>query len=88
MSDSAADARGLPRWIYASLAVSALVALLALGWVAWIAASPRYWFPGAYAAKGPRGDAGPLGASGPRGEVGPPGVSGDEDVAARFRVAF
>jgi hypothetical protein len=48
--------------------------LTALGWLAWISASPRYWFPDAYAQKGDRGDPGPRG---PRGRIGPQGPLGD-----------
>jgi hypothetical protein len=63
-----AEASSLP------LAATAAIALTAIGLIVWIAADPQYWFPGAYAAKGGRGDVGPRG---PRGPVGPQGPVGD-----------
>ena len=66
------------------LGVTALVAVLAIGWLAWIAADPEYWFPDAYAEQGPRGDEGPQGDRGPRGRAGPVGEPGPgvEDAQA------
>jgi hypothetical protein len=83
--DLVAEGRSVvPRWLYAALAITSIVAVLGAGTVAWMAADPQHWFPGAYAEKGPRGDTGPRGTAGPRGPVGPPGVSGDEDVSSRL----
>jgi hypothetical protein len=55
------------------LVLNGLLTLTALGWLAWISVAPRYWFPGAYAAQGPRGEEGPRGERGPEGPAGPVG---------------
>lgn len=60
--------------VLALLVLNLVLTLTALGWLAWISASPRYWFADAYAQKGDRGDPGPRG---PRGPVGPQGPVGD-----------
>jgi hypothetical protein len=69
-------ARTAPRSLAASVVP---VSLVALGWLAWISASPRYWFPDAYAQKGDRGAPGPRG---PRGSAGPPGPVGPDASSA------
>jgi hypothetical protein len=73
-------------YLAAGLALTAVVAPVAVGWLVWIASDPEYWFPSAYAEqgdKGPRGDPGPRGRPGPPGPVGPAGPSVD-DLASRF----
>ena len=69
------------RRLTAVAVASLLLNLLLFGWLAWIVADPHYWFPSAYAEKGPTGDKGPRG---PRGPVGPPGPVGPdaEDAVA------
>lgn len=37
------------RYLAAGLAVTAVIAVVSVGWLVWIAADPEYWFPGAYA---------------------------------------
>jgi hypothetical protein len=79
------DADRADRHLWIGLALSAALALIAIGCLAWIAVDPEYWFPGAYAEqgeKGPRGDPGPRGPAGRRGPEGPAGP-GVDDVAAR-----
>jgi hypothetical protein len=69
------------------LVLNLAAALTALGWLAWISASPRYWFPDAYAQKGDRGDPGPRGArgpAGPPGPVGPDAQSAIDDLDSRI----
>jgi hypothetical protein len=61
------------RAVLALIAFNLFASLVALGWLAWISASPRYWFPQAYAQKGDRGDQGPRGQQGPAGPPGPVG---------------
>lgn len=63
------------RRLTAVAVASLLLNLVLLGWLGWIVADPHYWFPGAYAEKGPTGDKGPRG---PRGPVGPPGPVGPD----------
>jgi len=67
------------RAVLVLLVINLAATLVAIGWLAWISSSPRYWFPGAYAAKGERGDLGPRG---PRGPVGPPGPVGPDAASA------
>lgn len=67
------------RAVVALLVLNLAATLTALGWLALISASPRYWFPGAYAQKGDRGDPGPRG---PRGVAGPPGPVGPDAQSA------
>jgi hypothetical protein len=52
------------RKLVAWLAVSLVVSLVALGWVAWVALQPRHWFAAAYAVQGPPGEQGPRGTAG------------------------
>jgi hypothetical protein len=59
--------------------INLVLGLLALGWLSWVVAVPRYWFPSAYAEKGPTGDQGPQGE---RGAMGPPGPVGPDAAAA------
>jgi hypothetical protein len=61
-----------------------VLALVATGWLAWVVADPRYWFPDAFAEQGPRGEEGPRGERGPRGPAGPVGEAGPgvDDVQA------
>lgn len=61
------------RRLFALIVLNLLLSLFALGWLSWIVASPRYWFPSAYAEKGPTGDQGPRGPRGPSGLPGPVG---------------
>jgi hypothetical protein len=51
--------------------VNGVLALVALGWLAWIAADPQYWFPGAYAQKGDRVTPGRVAHKGPKVPLGP-----------------
>ena len=71
----AADGKpgGRRRVLIAVLVLNVLLAVVAIGWVAWISLEPRYWFPGAYAPKGAPGDQGLRGPEGPRGAPGPVG---------------
>ena len=69
----------LVRWLTAIAVTNLLLSFMALGWLAWIVVDPQYWFPSAYAAKGPTGD---RGARGPRGPVGPPGPVGPDAADA------
>jgi hypothetical protein len=64
------------RYLSVGLGLTALLAVFAIGWLAWIAADPRYWFPEAFAEQGPRGDVGPRGERGPRGPIGLRGEGG------------
>jgi hypothetical protein len=64
------------RYLSVGLGLTALLAVLAVGWLAWIAADPRFWFPDAFAEQGPRGDEGPRGERGPRGPIGLRGETG------------
>src|SRR4051812_48381522 len=66
----------------AGIAVSLALGLIAVGWLAWISTSPRYWFPDAYAAKGPTGDRGPRGSVGPEGPPGPVGPDAADAISA------
>jgi hypothetical protein len=68
------------RRLTALTAISFVVALFALGWLAWVVAAPRYWFPSAYAEKGPPGDKGPTGERGPTGPMGPVGPDAADAV--------
>jgi hypothetical protein len=61
------------RLVIAGFVLNLVLAAVALGWLAWISAAPRYWFPDAYAAQGPRGEQGPRGDQGPVGPEGPVG---------------
>jgi hypothetical protein len=72
------------RYLTAGLALTAVVAAVAVGWLVWIAADPEYWFPDAFAQEGPLGDQGARGERGPRGPVGPPGEAGPgvDDVSS------
>jgi hypothetical protein len=63
------------RRLVAFTALNLVLALFALGWLAWVVGAPRYWFPSAYAEKGPTGDQGPEGPRGPTGPAGPVGSS-------------
>jgi hypothetical protein len=42
-------------YLAAGLALTAVVAAVAVGWLVWIASDPEYWFPGAYAEQGDKG---------------------------------
>lgn len=70
---------GRSRLIVAMLVGNLALTLAVVGWAAWAATDPEYWFPGAFAEEGPRGDEGPRGERGPRGPEGPVGP-GVEDV--------
>jgi hypothetical protein len=70
------------RRLTALTAISLIAALFALGWLAWVVAAPRYWFPSAYAEKGPPGDKGPTGERGPTGPTGPVGPEAADAVGA------
>jgi hypothetical protein len=71
-----------------ALSIANLVLVgVALGWLAWMSASPRYWFRDAYAQKGDRGDPGPrgpVGPAGPPGPVGPDAQTAIDDLDARL----
>jgi hypothetical protein len=69
------------RLITAVLIVNSLLALVALGWLAWISVAPRYWFSGAYAAQGPQGEQGPRGEQGAVGPAGPVGPDAEDAIA-------
>jgi hypothetical protein len=71
------------RLLIAGLGVSLLLSATAIGLIAWMNADPQYWFPSAYANKGPTGDRGPRGTRGPVGPQGPAGPSGDVALEAR-----
>jgi hypothetical protein len=77
--DSIRKEADMPKRVLVPLVATAAIALTAIGLIAWIAADPQYWFPGAYAAKGQQGDVGPRG---PRGASGPPGPVGPDAEAA------
>ena len=66
----------------ALIAVNAVLTLVAIGWLTWLSLEPRYWFPGAYAQEGPRGDEGPRGERGSPGPPGPVGPSADDEGLA------
>lgn len=72
------------RVLLALIVGNVVLTLAVVGWVVWAAADPEYWFPGAFAEQGPRGDEGPRGDQGPRGPAGPTGAPGPgvEDVQA------
>lgn len=75
------------RLLVAALVANIALSLTALGWLAWIAADPPHWFPGAYAEKGERGDRGPRGPVGPEGPAGPIGPDAADAVdELSFRV--
>lgn len=76
--DSAINAARLDRL---RLRKNIALTLVALGWLAWIAADPTYWFPGAYAEKGERGEMGPRGPEGPEGPPGPVGPDAETAIA-------
>lgn len=75
-----------PRLLAASLALNLVLALLALGWLAWVVTQPRHWFPGAYAQQGERGERGPrgpVGLPGPPGSVGPDASDAIDELSSR-----
>ena len=61
------------RLVLAGVAFNLVLVAIALGWLTWISAAPRYWFADAYAAQGPRGEQGQRGEQGPVGPAGPVG---------------
>ena len=76
------------RLLVAVATASLVLSIVSLGWIAWISQDPRYWFPGAYAAQGPRGEPGPIGLRGPIGPPGPVGPTVDEAISdVDFRLA-
>jgi hypothetical protein len=40
----------MKRWHVALLAATAVLSCVAIGWTAWVAFQPRYWFDDAYSA--------------------------------------
>ena len=75
------------RILVVSLALNLALSLAAIGWVAWIAASPRHWFPDAYSQQGPRGKPGPqgpVGLPGPTGPVGPDAADAIDQLSSQL----
>jgi hypothetical protein len=70
------------RRLLALTTINLVLGFLALGWLSWVVAVPRYWFPSAYAEKGPTGDQGPQGPRGPSGLPGPVGPGAATAVRA------
>jgi len=73
---------GRTRLLIPALIVNPLLVLVALGWLAWVTTSPRYWSPGAYAARGPASDQGPRGEQGPVDPAGPVGPGAEDAIAS------
>jgi hypothetical protein len=71
-----------PRVLAVALIVNGVLAIAALGWIAWIATSPRCWFADAYAAQGPQGEKGPRGDDGPAGPAGPVGPDAADAISS------
>ena len=86
MNHATARSRLVVGLIVANLLLTAVVA----GWAIWAVNDPEYWFPDAFAAKGPRGDEGPRGERGPPGPAGPVGEPGPgvEDVQSTAEEAL
>jgi hypothetical protein len=53
------EENSMPKPYLILLAATTAIALTSVALVVWIAADPQYWFPGAYAQQGDRGDPGP-----------------------------
>jgi hypothetical protein len=60
---------------------SLLVALIAVGGLAWVVTSPETWFPDAFAERGDQGPRGPRGLVGPPGPPGPVGPDAESAIA-------
>jgi hypothetical protein len=72
-------------WAATTIA-SLIVALTSAGVLTWVLVDPHYWFPGAYAQKGARGNPGPrgpIGRRGPPGPVGPNAASAIDDLSSQ-----
>ena len=65
-----------------AVTISLALSAVAIGWLSWIVADPEYWFPEAYAEKGPQGDPGPRGPVGPSGPPGPVGPDAEDAFSA------
>lgn len=61
------------RLVSIAAVTAAVLSVVTLMLVTWIVVNPGFWFPGAYAERGPAGVKGPPGDKGPQGEAGPPG---------------
>jgi hypothetical protein len=72
MNNTAGRTRLLIGLIAANLLLTGVVG----GWAIWAVNDPEYWFPDAFAAKGPTGEQGARGERGRRGPVGPVGEPG------------